>query len=269
MKKKVFFTITVVTLLAAVLLTAGAWETNRRGGGPGDGRGTGGGYGRGMAVNNTAPGKGLGGPSSGKAGAEASGDSDLFQSAVEKLPKQIVSAEEQKGLLLLREEEKLARDVYAFLGEKWNARPFLNIAESEQAHMDYVKILLDRYNIADPIKNDARGSFSNPELARLYTELTAKGGASYAEAVKVGMLVEELDISDLEAALAKTDNDDIRVLYNNLNKGSRNHLRAFERQLSRDRGTYEPVYITKALYDKILNSRQETGGLITDPNYKF
>lgn len=49
----------------------------------------------------------------------------------------------------MREEEKLARDVYLTFGEKWGLTLFTNIAKSEQTHTDAVKTLLDRYEIKD------------------------------------------------------------------------------------------------------------------------
>ena len=42
----------------------------------------------------------------------------------------------------MREEEKLARDVYSELATAWDLGVFWNIAESEQQHMDAVLDLL-------------------------------------------------------------------------------------------------------------------------------
>ena len=197
------------------------------------------------------------------------GEVGLFADLIATLPREPLSAAEKEGLILLREEEKLARDVYLFLGEKWNARVFQNIAESEQTHMDYVKLLLDRYGVTDPVTSDGRGVFTNPGMAALYSELTVKGSGSLGEAFTVGALIEDLDIADLEKEFAAADNTDIRILYQNLNKGSRNHLRAFDRQLVRENVIYEPRYISATMYRKITDSRQETGGLIRDPNHIF
>jgi hypothetical protein len=188
---------------------------------------------------------------------------------LESVPKSPVSADEIEGLLLMREEEKLARDVYLTLAESWSIRAFSNIAGSEQTHMDAMREILDRYGIADPVKDDAVGVFTSPMLDDLYDELVAQGSVSAAEAVKVGAMIEELDIADLERLIAQTDNDDIKIVYQNLLKGSRNHLRAFDRQVQRYGASYEPQYISRADYDRILDSRQESGGPITDPQYRF
>ena len=56
-----------------------------------------------------------------------------------------LSQEEINGLIHMRIEEKLARDVYTVLGERWNARVFLNIKLSEQTHMEAVRRLLNKY----------------------------------------------------------------------------------------------------------------------------
>ncbi len=63
----------------------------------------------------------------------------------------ILSQEEIDDLVYLREEEKLARDVYLHLYNTWGQWIFENIAASEQQHMDAVKTLLDRYGIHDPV----------------------------------------------------------------------------------------------------------------------
>lgn len=189
-------------------------------------------------------------------------ESDFVDSATllaDSAAKPPVSAEEQAGLLLMREEEKLARDVYLALADTWGVRVFSNIAASEATHMEAMGDLLERYDIADPITTDTRGVFTNPNLQQLYTDLVAKGSVSAAEAFKVGALIEDLDINDLENLLATTDKADIRLVYENLQKGSRNHLRAFTRQIERGGDVYEPTYITEAEYKAIIESGQERG----------
>ena len=63
-------------------------------------------------------------------------------SLVRNLPVQALSTQESASLVLMREEEKLARDVYTFLARKWNVPVFTNIAASEQMHMDQLALLL-------------------------------------------------------------------------------------------------------------------------------
>jgi len=170
-----------------------------------------------------------------------------------------LTADETAGLLLMREEEKLARDVYLTLADQWGVRVFSNIASSEAAHMAAMGDLITRYDLVDPIVNDVRGVFTNPDLQKLYNDLVARGSVSVNEAFQVGALIEDLDIYDLENLLAKTDKADIMVVYENLQKGSRNHLRAFTRQIERGGDTYEPAYISEVEYQTIVESGQERG----------
>ncbi|MGI9258025.1 MAG: DUF2202 domain-containing protein, partial [Gammaproteobacteria bacterium] len=44
----------------------------------------------------------------------------------------VLSVAEEAGILFMREEEKLARDVYLALGEQWGMNVFDNISSSEQ-----------------------------------------------------------------------------------------------------------------------------------------
>jgi len=181
-----------------------------------------------------------------------------------------LSQAEIDGLLLMREEEKLARDVYTALYEKWNLRAFESIGQgSETTHMDAMKTLLDRYGLEDPVGEDVPGVFQNEELQKAYDELIEKGSQSIEDAILVGAYIEDLDIYDLERLIKETDNDDIKIVYQNLLKGSRNHLRAFDRQLQRYNISYEAQFLTQEEYDRIAYSRQEAGGAISDPDYKF
>jgi len=176
---------------------------------------------------------------------------------------------EKEGLFLMREEEKLARDIYLNLYEKWDLKTFYNIAQSEKTHMEAIKLLLDRYDLKDPIGKDIIGVFENEKLQGLYNELVTQGGESLEQALKVGALIEELDIYDLKELLSKTDNDDIKIVYLNLLKGSRNHLRSFDRQLDRSGFSYDVKFLSQKEYDSIASNSQERGGTIKDPNYIY
>jgi len=178
---------------------------------------------------------------------------------VSALPSEDLSTDEIDGLLFMREEEKLARDVYTALYEKWSLPIFSNIAQSEQTHTEAVKNVLDKYNLDDPVTDDSIGVFVNETLQNLYNDLTVQGMSSIEDALIVGATIEDLDISDLLVQLEKTDNQDITLVYENLLRGSRNHLRAFISQLQRYDGNYVPQYITQDVYDEILSSQQETG----------
>lgn len=138
---------------------------------------------------------------------------------------------EAHELRFMREEEKLARDVYRALYEKWNLSVFDRIARSEEAHFTAVGRLLTRYGIDDPARNDVPGVFQNAELSALYAELMAKGMTSAKDALEVGLAIEKADIEDLEKALANTTKLDIKRVYSNLLSASLDHLEAFETNL--------------------------------------
>ena len=143
-----------------------------------------------------------------------------------------LSQEEEDGLIHMRIEEKLARDVYIVMGDLWNHKVFLNIQLSEQKHMDAVKRLLDKYNVTDPLTTDSIGVFSDPQFQQLYNQLIQQGNQSLQEALLAGKSIEELDIADLEYQLSFVDNPDIIRVYQNLKAASENHLAAFLRCLN-------------------------------------
>jgi hypothetical protein len=164
-----------------------------------------------------------------------------------------LSAVEAEGLAYMREEEKLARDVYLALYDQWGQPIFQNIAGSEQAHMDSILLLLEQAGLVDPAAGLAAGEFNNPLFQSLYDDLVARGSLSLVDALAVGAGIEELDIVDLEERLTQTGNENIIQVYTNLLSGSENHLRAFVSNLERQSGQqYQPVYLDQDAYQAIL-----------------
>lgn len=181
-------------------------------------------------------------------------------SAAPALP-QDLSAEEIAGLLYMREEEKLAHDVYVALFSLWGHNVFNQIAQSEAQHTEVMRQLVLAHGLLDPAAGNAPGVFVNTELQSLYDTLVARGQASLIEALKVGCLIEEKDIQDINDKKAEVlDEPDIVRVYENLLCGSRNHLRAFNRTLTNQGGVYVPEVITQADWDAIANSPSETCG---------
>jgi hypothetical protein len=156
-------------------------------------------------------------------------------------------------LKFMREEEKMARDVYLTMYEAWGIETFANIAESEQKHTDAVKNLLDRYGIEDPVKVDTIGVFVDQELADLYTTLVEQGMSSAEQALRVGALIEEVDMEDIVNAIAETDERMIQRVYGNLLAGSENHLRAFVSQLEMMGIEYEAQILSTEEFEHILD----------------
>lgn len=137
-----------------------------------------------------------------------------------------VTEAEVAGLLFMREEEKMARDVYAYLYEKYKLPVFKNITKSENVHMSAVLRLIAGFKVADNSSNNP-GVFTNTHIAELYNQLLTMGNLSVVDALKVGVLIEKTDIADLKKELLAVENSSIKTVYTNLLKGSEAHLKAF------------------------------------------
>jgi hypothetical protein len=174
------------------------------------------------------------------------------------LPLESLSSVEENSLYQMREEEKLAHDVYQALYEKWNLSVFQNIAASEQRHSERVLMLLGRYNLEDPAFEEP-GLFSDEHLQELYTTLVAKGSVSELDALMVGATIEDLDIYDLTTLMEQIDNQDILQVYENLTKGSRNHMRSFVGLIESAGSSYSAQYISQELLDEIVSTSMESG----------
>ena len=152
------------------------------------------------------------------------------QSAALVLPSSLVlSADEARDLRFMREEEKLARDVYLTLATYWRGQAGAEIlvttldaiAPSEQRHMDRLKAFLGPAGLTDPVvEGEILGMFTDPILAQLYTDLVARGKVGVVAALKVGALIEEKDIFDLVDALSRCQTESLRTAYGGLNCGS-------------------------------------------------
>jgi hypothetical protein len=145
-------------------------------------------------------------------------------------PVQQLSADEAARMLFMREEEKLAMDVYQALSEKWQLRIFGNIAAGKRRHFDAVGSMIVRYKLSDTA-SPTPGAYTNAELQKLYNDLIAKGERSLVDALQVGLIIEKKDVADLKDALSATSKKDLLTIYGNLQNGSLNHLAAFNSRL--------------------------------------
>lgn len=149
-------------------------------------------------------------------------------------------------LAYMREEEKLARDVYLYFaelfpGQKPGSNIFARIAKSEQRHMDAVKKLLDKYGLPDPAAGKGQGDFANEALQSLYDALVTFDDAEiddYVEGLLAGVAIEVKDIADITAAIKQIADSgggypDIVRVYANLLAGSESHLAAFRKILGK------------------------------------
>jgi hypothetical protein len=168
--------------------------------------------------------------------------------------------------LFMRQEEKLARDVYLTFDDMYLADVFATIAGSEQRHMDAMGRIIEIQELVDPVADDTVGAFAEPEdegdtdFGALYATLTTDGAESYVAALRTGAFIEELDILDLEDCLLDVTNEYLAQVLNNLMRGSRNHLRAFVAALQAAGETYTPQLMEQSEYDAIVGSSVERGG---------
>ena len=184
---------------------------------------------------------------------------------------------EATHLAFMREEEKLARDVYIKLGMLYpDSVVFGKIDDSEQRHTDAVRDALEQHGFDDPNTNDNLGMFTGEAYGEYFTEkyeyLVNKASNSELDALYVGAFIEELDMmdiarcpqeivlqdngvnSDAECGLAYTDEPDIINLYESLLSGSESHLRGYVRAIEAQvgKGTYTAQVLSQEEVDAIL-----------------
>lgn len=167
-------------------------------------------------------------------------------------PAAVLAEAEARDLLFMREEEKLARDVYMAMRGLYDQRVFINIPKSEQHHMEAIQGLCEKYGVSCTVLEP--GHFRNEELQKLYDTLVERGSASRADAFLVGALVEEVDIQDLRERVKRARREDIKAVYENLESGSMRHLNAFIFNYQKQTGkTYAAQHLTKSEVDEILD----------------
>jgi len=191
-----------------------------------------------------------------------------------------LDAAEETHLVFMREEEKLARDVYLTLASLYpNTSVFLNIGEgSEQTHTDTMRDKLAQFNVSDPNPNtnnlpSSIGVFTGADYGwyfnEKYTQLVANAQNSELDALYVGAFIEELDMHDIvycpqvildtnnginDCGLIYTDETPLINSYNSLVDGSKSHLRAYVGNIEAiiGEGNYQAQILSQAEVDAIL-----------------
>ena len=184
-------------------------------------------------------------------------ETDATVNDVEKVSENNLSHQDVSWLIWMREEEKLSRDVYTNLWKKWKTQIFLDVAAVEQVHMDSIKIILEKYWIDDPVKDDTIWIFSSFAIKKLYDDFLSQWNKSLSDAFILAADAESLDILDISDLVKQTQNQDIISLYNTLIIWSRNHLRNYVKEIKNNGGEYKPKYISQEVYDGIILSQNE------------
>ncbi len=185
---------------------------------------------------------------------------------------------EATHLAFMREEEKLARDVYIKLGMLYpESVTFGRIDDSEQQHTDAVKGMLEQYGLEDPNSNDNIGVFTGEAYGDYFTEkyryLVNLASGSELDALYVGAFIEELDMHDIDrcpeviveqdngieddtqCGRLYTDQPDIVTLYDALLDGSASHLKGYVRAIEAiiGKGAYTAQVLSQEEVDEILD----------------
>jgi hypothetical protein len=129
----------------------------------------------------------------------------------------------------MRDELKLARDLYTALSGIWEWDVFKNTAKSKQSLMDAVSTLLRQYGIDKP--PDEAGRFVNADLQELYSYLIDQGKVSRNNAIDVAILIERTVIADLNDVFLQTTEKEVHKVLTLLMEGSEDHLHALNRYL--------------------------------------
>ena len=189
----------------------------------------------------------------------------------------VLDYNEQTHLEFMREEEKLARDVYMKLSAMYpKHRIFGKIDDSEQKHTDAVRAMINKYGLDDPNTNDNVGVFTGEDYGWYFTEkfnlLVERASLSELDALYVGAFIEELDMMDInqcpqvivetdngindvsECGKVYTDNSDVNNLYASLLDGSDSHLEGYVRNIEKyiGKGNYQAQVLPQEEVDEIL-----------------
>lgn len=174
------------------------------------------------------------------------------QSDVQPTKESELSIDQQADLLFLYEEEKMARDLYVHGRELYGTNQFTNISSSEQVHMDAVSALIGEYEMDVALVSEP-GAFTIDAIKSLYYELLERIQRSEIDAFKAATLVEETDIMDIREIKMRFDLLDITEVLDQLECGSGNHMRAFNKRLEMLNVEYTPEVMSQSEFDQIIS----------------
>ncbi len=165
-----------------------------------------------------------------------------------------ITETEAGDLQLLREEEKLARDLF----RDWSDRSelFGAVAHSKQLHFEIVGALLQRHQVTDRTLG-GEGLYVFPQLQTLHQELLARGGSTELEALAAGAELHERDLVGLEEAAGRSQLEDVRASLAEIQRGARNHLRGCVEELALQGVDYAPRLLSPEAFAAIINSPRE------------
>ncbi len=169
-----------------------------------------------------------------------------------------LSAATRSALLFQIEEERMARELYAEFGAKYDLTVFKNIVRAETKHEAVLRQLAARAGITVP--QAVAGTFSSSEVQQCYNALLILGHESADNALRAGAIVEEQDIADLRELASATDSPDLRQLVAQQEAASGHHLNAFVRNLSARGITYEAQLLTSEEFEALTTKAPGSQG---------
>ncbi len=163
-------------------------------------------------------------------------------------PTDLNLTDEQKyAIAYMWNDEKMAHDLYLALYDIFPNKTLYNIAtKAETTHKSIVENLAKTYDInitnyqngygehysQEDLDKYGAGEFFIPAVQQTYDTLYNQGSKSEIDALKVGCMVEVVDVDDLDKYLdVVKDKPDITSAFENLRSGSYNHYWAFDTAL--------------------------------------
>ena len=170
-----------------------------------------------------------------------------------KFPYGQLNSTEQNSIIQMVQWEKLFAQIYQQFYQQWQHEAFKNIPQNEEKHRKALEALLTKYKLT-PVSNTTSAS-----LTKYHDDWIAQGNASLVAALTVSATMEDKYLLELQQALSNKaiDNFDIQFVYQNLAKGSRNHLRNIVNLLKAQQVEYQAHYLTSAEFQEIIHSPQE------------
>jgi len=164
---------------------------------------------------------------------------------------------EKADILRLQEDQKYITDLNAILATQHpEITVFSNISRASAAYQASDNVILQRYGIASPEKA-AAGEFSSGKLQAVTDNDINTGSNSVRDALLVSARAEELHIVDLESAIGRTDNPDLRFIYRQELVSARNNLRTLSEWITVYKTVFYPAYITVDYYKNLTSTPYE------------
>ncbi len=180
-----------------------------------------------------------------------------LKAKLSQMPLGSLTEEEKSSVQSMMEYEKMVRDVYAIMYEKWQTQAFENLGKKASAAMAAIKLLLDRYNLENPVKDATKvGDFKNVTLQKMLNAMVSKGDKSLKDALEACAEAEEMNMAKIENALKTCDSADLKLVYETLLNETIQMLKSIVYTLSIEGVTYKPKYLPIGNFDKLMGIEQ-------------